>query len=577
MFSNVQLSRLFSEIALLLELQQANPFKIRAFNRASQAIEALGMDVEKRIVDGTLQEIPGIGKDLAEKIIEFVETGVITEHLELKESVPAILVEMTRIPGLGPKKALNLYNSLGIESLEQLEQACRSDQIAQLPGFGGKSQKNILEGIEFVQRASERVHLGIAIPCAEEFIEALSALKEVEQISTAGSLRRMKESVGDVDLVVGSASPSVVMDLFTSHRQVATILAKGKTKSSIRTHDDLQVDLRVVESELFGAALMHFTGSREHNVGLREMARKKGLKINEYGIFKGKKRLSAATEEECFKTIGLPWIAPELREDSGEIQAALDDALPDLITDSDIRGELHAHTDASDGRMTLEAYIEEAGKRGWSYIGVTDHSGSLKIANGLDHDRMKWQIDRVRKADEEQTDIKIFVGTEVDILKDGTLDYPDEILKELDIVIASIHTLFGLSRDDQTKRICDAMANPYVGIIGHLTGRMIGTRAAYELDVEKAIETAAQTGTALEINANPVRLDLNDRHTRMAKEAGVGIVICTDAHSTAQLDLMRFGVKVARRAWLEAPDVLNTLKPAALIKILHVKRPKKRQ
>jgi len=609
---NVQLARLFSEISLLLELQEANPFKIRAYSRASQALEALSDDIGKRVEDGTVQEIPGIGRDLAEKIAEYLETGTVAEYLKLKKDVPPILVEMTRIPGLGPKNALKLHRELGIESLEQLESACRSGDVAGLKGFGPKSAQNIVEGIAFVQRSSERTALGRALPYAEEFIETLSTMDEVEQISTAGSLRRMKESVGDVDIVVGSAAPKAVMDAFTSHQLVGTVLAKGRTKSSIRTIDDLQVDLRVVEPAVFGAALMHFTGSKEHNVRLREMARKKDLKINEYGIFDvsgtkeesgekaaaGKKkltdkkkeeaekkkkgtdspttgrRLSAATEEECFEVLGLPWIPPELREDSGEIQAALEGRLPDLIDDGDIRGELHVHTDASDGKMTLEDLIEAVRSRGWSYIGITDHSESLKIANGLDQDRMKWQIERIREADERHKGIRVLAGTEVDILKEGGLDYPDDLLKELDIVIASVHTHFRLSREDQTKRICDAMANPYVNIVGHLTGRMIGVREAYEVDVEKAIETAAETGTAMEINAHPIRLDLNDRHARMAKQAGVALAICTDAHSTGQLDLMRYGVKVARRAWLEPGDVLNTLKPAALLKALHKKRPK---
>lgn len=589
---NVQLARLFSEIALLLELQEANPFKIRAYSRASQALEALDEDVSRRVEEGTLQEIPGIGRDLAGKIKEYLETGVLVEYLELKEAVPQILVEMTRIPGLGPRNALKLYHELGVESLEQLEAACLSGEVAKLKGFGPKSQQNIVEGIAFVQRASERIPLGLALPYAEAFIEILSAMDEVDQISPAGSLRRMKETVGDVDIVVGSASREAVIDAFTGHQLVDRVLAKGKTKSSIRTLDDLQVDLRVVEPKVFGAALMHFTGSKEHNVRLREMARRKGLKINEYGIFdvsgikekadqtgeespRAGKRLSAATEEECFKVLGLPWIAPELREDSGEIEAALEGRLPDLIEDSDIRGELHVHTDASDGKMTLEELVEAALMKGWAYIGITDHSESLKIANGLDLDRMQWQIERIREADERYKDIRVLTGTEVDILRDGSLDYPDELLKELDIVIASVHTHFRLSREDQTKRICDAMANPYVNIVGHLTGRMIGERAAYELDVEKVIETAARTGTALEINAHPVRLDLNDRHSRMANQAGVPLVICTDAHSIGQLELMRYGVKVARRAWLEARDVLNTLESEALLKALHGKRPEK--
>jgi len=592
MSTNVQLARLFAEISLLLELQEANPFRVRAYSRAAQALEALDEDVALLAGEGTLVEIHGIGKDLAAKIVEYLETGAIAEYQELKEVVPQILIEMTRIPGLGPKNVLKLHRELGIESLDELEAACRKEAVAALKGFGPKSQQNIMEGIAFVRRASERIPVGLAIPYADAFLEALAALDEVDRISPAGSLRRMKETVGDVDIVVGSTAPEVVMDTFVSHPLADKVLARGNTKSSIRTRDDLQIDLRVVEPEVFGAALMHFTGSKEHNIRLREMALKKGLKINEYGIFdvsgldeeagtekesspKAGKRLSAATEEGCFKTLGLPWIAPELREDSGEIQAARKGKLPALIEDSDIKGELHAHTDASDARLTLEGLIEAARQKGWAYIGITDHSGSLKIANGLDLDRMQWQIERVREADDRHKDIRMLTGTEVEILKDGSLDYPDELLQELDIVIASIHTHFKLGRQDQTKRICDAMANPYVNIVGHLTGRMIGEREAYELDVEKVIETAAETGTALEINANPIRLDLNDRHTRMAHQAGVSVAICTDAHTVGQLEFMQFGVKVARRAWLEAGDVLNTFEPHALLKALHRKRRKR--
>ena len=589
MSTNVQLARLFAEISLLLELQEANPFRVRAYSRASQALEALDKDVALLAEEGTLLEIHGIGKDLAVKIVEYLERGAIAEYQELKEAVPQILIEMTRIPGLGPKNALKLHRELGIESLDELEAACRKEAVAALKGFGPKSQQNIMEGIAFVRRASERIPVGLAIPYADAFLEALAALDEVDRISPAGSLRRMKETVGDVDIVIGSTAPEVVMETFVSHPLADKVLARGNTKSSIRTRDDLQIDLRVVDPEAFGAALMYFTGSKEHNIRLREMALKKGLKINEYGIFdvsgldegagkekesspKAGKRLSAATEEECFETLGLPWIAPELREDSGEIEAAMEGKLPALIDDSDIRGELHAHTDASDARLTLEKLIEAARQKGWAYIGVTDHSGSLKIANGLDLDRMQWQIERVREADDRHKDIRVLAGTEVDILKDGSLDYPDELLQELDIVIASIHTHFKLDRQDQTKRICDAMANPYVNIVGHLTGRMIGEREAYELDVEKVIETAAETGTALEINANPIRLDLNDHHTRMAHQAGVSVAICTDAHTVGQLEFMQFGVKVARRAWLEAGYVLNTFKPDALLKALHRKR-----
>ncbi len=583
---NVQLAALFSEIALLLELQESNPFRIRAWQRVAQVLESFEEDIAHRAEEGTLLDIPGVGKDLSATIQEFLETGTITELFDLRASVPPVLVQMTAIPGLGPKKALKLYQELGLESLDELAAACTGGAVAALTGFGEKSQQNILKGIDFVRRISGIWSLGQVLPAADVMLKSLGGLKEVEKISIAGSLRRMKETVGDVDIVVGSRAPEPVMDAFTSHQLVGEVLAHGTTKSSIRTHDDLQMDLRVVPPGVFGAALMHFTGSKEHNIRLREMATRKDIRINEYGIFdvsdltagekKGDpeagRRLGAATEEACFKALDLPWIPPELREDTGEIRAALDGTLPELIELEDIRGEIHAHTDASDGHLTLEELIGAVRERGLSYIAITDHSRSLTIAGGLDLDRMKWQIDRVREADARHPDIRVFTGSEVDILKDGTLDYPDDLLAELDIVIASIHSRFGMSGEEQTKRICEAMENPYVGVIGHLTGRMLGERDAYDLDVEQVIETAVGTRTALEINAHPKRLDLNDRHARMAHKAGAGIVICTDTHRSGHLDFMRFGVKVARRAWLGPADILNTLEADALLDELHRKR-----
>jgi DNA polymerase (family 10) len=568
---NLQLAALFSEIADLLELNEANPFKIRAFRRATGIMEGLEEEITARAEAGTLTDIEGIGTDLAAKISEFLSSGVIGELEELRSTTPEVLVAMTKIPGLGPKNALRLHGELGLESLDDLEGACRRDEVAALKGFGAKSQQNILDGIDFIRRVSGRRPLGAALPRAAEVAAALDSLAEVERISPAGSIRRMKETVGDIDLVAASRSPERVMEDFTTGPWAAQVLAHGPTKSSVRTSDDLQIDLRVVEPEVYGATLMHFTGSAQHNVRLREMAVRRDIKINEYGIFdiagldsearddpRAGRRLSAATEAECFEALGLPFIPPELREDSGEIAAALAGELPRLIEPGEIRGELHAHTDASDGHHTLEELITHCRDRGYNYIAVTDHSGSLAIANGLDAERMRWQIDRVREANERHDDIEVLVGTEVDIMRDGTLDYPDDILAELDVVIASVHTSFRLGAEEQTARICRAMESEYVFAIGHLTGRMLGERDAYPLDVDAVIETAARTGTALEINASPRRLDLGDRHARQARKAGVDIIICTDAHRPAHLDFMEYGVRVARRAWLEADDVLNT-------------------
>lgn len=587
MSSNVQIGRLFSRIADLLELQQANPFRVRAYRRAAQAIESLPEDVAVAAAEERLEEIQGIGRDLAGKIREFLASGTISEYDALRAEVPEVLLQMIRIPGLGPKNAVKIHSTLQIESLDDLEKAARSGAIAALEGFGEKSQQNILEGIDFVRRASERHPLGMVLPIAEAICGELGRLDTVKAVSIAGSLRRMKETIGDVDLVAASRSPAEVMRAFVEQRNVTKIVAHGETKSSIRIAEQIQVDLRVVEPEVYGAALMHFTGSKEHNVRLREMALKKGLKINEYGIFdvsgltpeeresgdpRRGERLSAATEQECFAALGLPWIPPELREDSGEIQAALENRLPKLIEDSDIRGDLHVHTDASDGRQTLDELIETARSRGYAYVGVTDHSAGLTIANGLDIDRMRRQIDLVRETNERHDDILVLLGTEVDILKDGSLDYPDELLAELDVVIAAVHTRFKLSREDQTRRICTAMENPYVFGIGHPTGRLLGERDAYELDINAVIEAAARTGTALEISANPHRLDLNDRHARLAHAAGAPLFISTDAHRPEHFDFMAFGVRVARRAWLEKGAIVNTLPGRSLLKALHRKR-----
>ncbi len=585
MSSNAQITRLFNEMADLLELSEANPFKVRAYRRGAQAVDALSEDVAQRAAEGTLEEIPGIGRDLAAKIREHLAEGSIAELEELRAAVPAVRVQMTRIPGLGPRNAIRLHQELGIEDLEGLAAACREDRVAVLKGFGAKSQQNILEGLEFLERASLRRPLGTVLDVAEEIAASLREAEGVAEVSVAGSLRRMKETVKDIDLVAAAADPGPVMEAFTTHSRAAQVLAQGQTKASIRTEDDLQIDLRVVEPAVFGAALMHFTGSREHNIRLRERAAARDIRINEYGIFDirglseeeaedppAERRLAADTEAACFEALGLPFIPPELREDAGEVEAALEDRLPMLVNPGDIRGDLHAHTDASDGRQTLEELVAAARRLGYAYIGVTDHSQSLKLADGLDLERMRWQIDRVRELDARTDDIRILVGTEVDILKDGSLDYPDELLTELDIVIGSIHTNFRLDLQTQTRRLVTAMQNPLLFAIGHPTGRLLGEREAYPVDIEAVIAEAARTGTALEINANPRRLDLNDRNARQASRAGVPILISTDAHRTGQLDFMHFGVRVARRAWLEPADIVNTRGPDDLLEVLHRKR-----
>ncbi len=571
MSANLQLAALFAEIADLLELDEANPFKVRAFRRAAGIMEGLEEDAALLSEAGTLTQIDGIGKDLAAAIEEFLATGQVIELERLRRAVPEVLVAMTRVPGLGPKNALKLYRELGVESLEQLADACRRGDVAALKGFGARSEQNILAGIDFARRVVERRPLGAALPWAEEIVAALSAREDVEAVSPAGSIRRMQETVGNVDIVAASRSPETVTAAFTGGSFAARVLAGEPTGARILTRDGLEIDLRVVAPEVFGAALRHFTGSKQHNLRLQETAARLNIAITADGIRdlsgltaaerkdpRAGRRLSTATEEDCFAALGLPWIPPELREDTGEIAAASAGRLPALIESGDIRGELHAHTDASDGHHTLEELIEACRGRGYAYLAVTDHSGSLTIANGLSADRLRRQIDLVRAANERYRDIEVLAGTEVDILRDGSLDYPDDLLAELDLVIASVHTAFRLDSGEQTARICRAMENPHVFAVGHLTGRMLGERDAYPLDVEAVIETAARTGTVLEINAHPRRLDLNDRHARLARAAGVDIIICTDAHRPAHLAFMEYGVRVARRAWLEAGDVVNT-------------------
>ncbi|MBL7069504.1 MAG: DNA polymerase/3'-5' exonuclease PolX [Candidatus Omnitrophica bacterium] len=558
---NLEMARIFNEIADMLELQDENLFRIRAYRRAALNLESLGEDLEEVVRRDELRKIPGIGADLALKIKTFFETGRVDFYEKIKKKTPAVLLEMITIPGMGPKTAKLLYSKLKIRSIPDLEKKARAHKISGLPGIKDKTEENIIKGIEFIKKKKGRMLLSTAAYAANEVLERLKRLKEVKKISPAGSLRRQKETVRDIDILVISTKPAKVMKTFTALPQVKEVLAHGPTKSGILTKDDIQVDVRVMEKGSFGAALVYFTGSKAHNIRLRKLAIEKGLKVNEYGVFKGKreKRIAGKTEGEVYESLGLVYIPPELREDQGEIEAALEKRLPKLLELKDIKGDLHVHSDWSDGRYSIEGMAEAARKRGYEYIAITDHSKGLKIAGGLSNKERLKQIDEIHRINRRLKGIKVLAGAEVDIRDNGSLDYSDDILKKLDVVIAAVHSGFKQPGEKLTKRIVTAMKNRYVDIIAHPTGRLMGTRDAYQIDTEEVLKVAKDTDTAIEINAYPERLDLNDIGCRRAKELGVLLAISTDAHITEQFDNMRYGVGVARRGWLERRDVLNTL------------------
>jgi len=562
---NQDIAKIFYEIADMYEIKGENPFRVRAYRRAAQNIENLAEDVEK-VIKGR-KKIPGIGQDLMQKIKEILKKGTCKTYEELKKEIPPSLLELLAIPGVGPRTAKLIYDHFKVASLDELERLCLEHKIQSLPGVRVKTEENILKGIQLVRKGRERRPLGLILPLAEEIIEILKKRCPIDRIDVAGSVRRRKETVKDIDILVCSSNPWQVMEEFVNLPFASEIIAHGITKSSIRTQDGLQIDLRVVEKECYGAALCYFTGSKEHNIRIRELAIKKGLKINEYGIFEGEKRVGGKEEEEVFRAVDLPYIPPELREDRGEIEAAMEGKLPKLVEMEEIKGDLHVHSKYSDGTATLGEIAEKARKMGLEWIAICDHSQSLKVAKGVsieDLRRKRKEIDEFNR----KSDVKLLCGTEVDILNDGSLDYPNEILKEMDFVVAAIHTGFKQDKATLTKRIIKAMENPYVHSIAHPTGRVIGERDPYPLDIEKVFEKAVATGTCLEINAYYKRLDLNDVLSHAAKNKGIKVTIGTDAHLLDQIEFLRLGVFVARRGWLEKKDILNTLTYKELIKFL---------
>jgi DNA polymerase (family 10) len=557
MITNKEIARIFDEIADILEVKEADKFKIRAYRKAARTIESLTQDLSDFSSVTELKKLPSIGDALAKKIYEITTSGKLEYYEELQTSVPKGILELLSIPNVGPKTVSKLYNECNVTDIESLELAAKNHRLQHLFGMGRKTEERILKGITQYRRHKERISLGKAYFQAKNIIKSLENLDAVERIAFAGSIRRMRETIGDIDILVASENPSRVMSAFKALDGITEIIASGDTKSSV-IMDDTQVDLRVVRDDSFGSALQYFTGSQLHNIKLRELALKRGLKLNEYGVFKGDQPVAGRREEEIYEALGLPFIPPELREDQGEIEAAIEGELPDLIELNSIKGDLHIHSRWSDGKNSIEEVVDKARSLGYAYVAICDHSPAIGITRGVDEARLLDEIIEIEHINADLSDFKVLTGIEVDIRSDNTLDLPDKILEKLDIVLAAVHTKFSQSKDAMTRRIISAIKNPHVDIIAHPTGRLIGKRDPYDLDIEAVLDAARDTGTILEINANPRRLDLKDIHARYAKTKGVKVAISTDAHDISQMELMPFGVATARRGWIEPEDVLNT-------------------
>jgi DNA polymerase (family 10) len=556
---NFEIARLFYEMANLLEVREESMFRVRAYQRGAQTLETLSEDVAVLAARGALTTLPNIGKDLAAKIQEYLTTGRIARLEALREGLAPTFLSLLEIRGLGPKTARALFEQLGIESVDQLEEACRTRRIVGVAGVRERTCENILRGIAEWRAGRTRVLLPAARAVARQVAEALRAHAGIERLEIAGSLRRMRESVKDIDILVTSTMPARVIDTLVALPSVAEVTGRGDTKASVRHQDGLAIDLRVVEPAAFGAALQYFTGSKEHNVRLRQLAIQRGLKLSEYGLFEEESgaRVAGATEEDVYAAVGLPWIPPELREDSGELEAAREGRLPRLVEPGDLRGDLHDHTDWSDGHHPLEKLVEAAEARGYEYIIVSDHSRSLTIAGGLSVEELRAQRVKINELQARHR-IRILAGTECDILEDGRLDFPDEVLAELDVVLGAVHSRFRQSRAEMTARIVRALGHPHLDVLAHPTGRKIGSREPYDVDMEAVFAAARAHGKAIEINASPERLDMSDVHARRAAELGIPVPISTDTHYLSELDWTELGCAVARRAWIGPDQVLNT-------------------
>lgn len=564
---NPEVALVFDEVADLLEIQGGNPFRIRAYRNASRTIrdisEPLANSTEKK-----LAELPGIGKDLAGKILTITKTGDLPLRRELEKDTPRGLRELLHVPGLGPKKALTLYQKLHITSLEKLRKAAEGHRVRKLRGFGTKTEENILRSMGHVEQFGRRVLLAEAKVFADAVVRHLKKAPEVGNVEVAGSYRRRRETVGDLDILATCRHAGPVMEHLAKFEPVSEVLARGPTKMTVRLRSGLQLDLRIVPEHSYGAALQYFTGSKEHSIQLRRRALERGLKLNEYGVFRGKKRVGGRTEEEVYESVGLPWIPPELREARGEIDLALKERLPKLIELDDIRGDLHMHTTVTDGRASLEEMVDAARKRGYEYVAITDHSKRVTMARGLDGRRLRQHWNSIDDLNAKVKDITVLKGVEMDILEDGSMDLPDELLAEADWVVASIHYGQNQSRERITERLLNAIRNPNVDAIGHPTGRLIGKRKGVEVDLEAVMKAATDFGCMLEVNSQPDRLDLDDGALMAAKSRGVHIVVNTDAHSVEELGNLQFGIFQARRGGLEASDVANTRKLAEFRKLI---------
>jgi len=568
---NAEVARLFREIAELLELQGANPFRVRAYQTAARTVEELPQSVEELVREGRSQltELPGIGEDLADKIEMIVRTGRLPALRRLERQVPKGLVQLLRLRGLGPQRARALHRALGVRSLAQLEKACRSGRVRELPGFGAKTEANILHELATHRAGEHRVLRPVAAQYGEMFLAYLRGLNGVRKAEIAGSYRRCKDTVGDLDILVTCRRGTPVVRRFIDYPEVAEVLAKGTTRASVRLRSGLQVDLRVLAEASYGAGLFYFTGSKAHNIAIRRRGQQRGLRINEYGVWKGKRRTAGRTEAEVFRQVGLPWIPPELREDRGEIEAAEGGRLPALVELRDIRGDLQAHTTDSDGRNSLVEMAEAAEALRYEYLAVTDHTPAVRVAGGLDAAGFRRQMRRIDRLNASLRKLRVLKGAEADILRDGSLDLDSYTLDALDVVVVSIHSAFNLSERDQTRRVVRALTHRAVDILGHPTGRLLGRRGGIRLDLDQVIRAAQDHGVLLEVNGQPDRLDLDDLASRAAIEAGAMLAISTDAHAVAELGFMRWGVDQARRGWAEKRQIANACPLPQLLKLLH--------
>jgi DNA polymerase (family 10) len=571
---NAQIAAMFNELADLLEIEGANPFRIRAYRNASRVIGNWPRNLaEASQEEGQIPKLPGVGQDLTQKIAEISTTGHLKALSEIRQRVPRELLQLIKIQGVGPKRAKLLFEEKGIRSTRELEKAAKSGEIRNLPGFGQKVEENILQSLKARASGMEKLQSRIKYAEAEQIVAPLmkhmNKMPGLKQAEVAGSYRRRQETVGDLDLVTTCKDPEALLDHFLTYGEIARVLSRGTTRSTVLFRSGVQVDLRVVEEKSYGAALHYFTGSKSHNIAVRKLALQKGLKINEYGVFKGTKWVAGRTETEVYAKVGLPYIEPELRENRGEIEAAKENRLPKLITLDKIRGDLHAHTNATDGRSDLEEMVEAAREQGYEYIAITDHTQRLKMAHGQDPRRVRAQIKKIDRLNEKLKGFRILKAAEVDILEDGRLDLPDDVLKELDLTVCSVHSKFNLSLDQQTQRVLRAMDNRYFKIFGHPSGRLIQQREPYEIDLEAVMMAARDRGCFMEINAQPDRMDLTDVYCRMAKEIGVKVAISSDAHSDNDVANMHYGVGQARRGWIEVDDVINTRSLKQLLKLLN--------